>query len=139
MSKESQNHIIAHVRRCSKTPAKRPILSGNVPRLFAIVRVGWCTTGVNEPRHNIATPAVLPKLDHPICRKSERSRGLVPRFHHPSEQLSKPKVSGATKPTEGRILTVPATSLERRAPPPPGGRPRPGGSPAPAPANYGRS
>jgi hypothetical protein len=39
-----------YCRACSplfKTPAKRPIPSGNVSRLFAVVRVGWCTTGVS--------------------------------------------------------------------------------------------
>jgi hypothetical protein len=45
---QSQIHIIVDVRRCSEMPAKRPIRLHNASRLFAIVRVGWCTTGVNE-------------------------------------------------------------------------------------------
>jgi hypothetical protein len=43
---QSQSIIIVDVRRCSTSSAKRPIASGSIPRLFTVVRVGRCTTGV---------------------------------------------------------------------------------------------
>ena len=44
------------VRRCSKIPAKQPIRLYGASRLFAVVRVGWCTTGVNELRETPNLP-----------------------------------------------------------------------------------
>jgi hypothetical protein len=45
---QSQNLLIASVRSCSEIPAKQPIRLYVDSLLFAVVRVGWCTTGVNE-------------------------------------------------------------------------------------------
>jgi hypothetical protein len=47
---QSQNPIVAGVRYCSENPVKRRISSEHVSCLFAVVRVGWCTTGVQEVR-----------------------------------------------------------------------------------------
>ena len=47
---QSQIHDVAVVRRCSKIPANKHILSSRLSCVFVIIRMGWCTTGVNEPR-----------------------------------------------------------------------------------------
>ena len=49
---QSQIHNVVVVRLRSEIAAKWRILSENVSCSFAAVRVGWCTTGVNEPRRN---------------------------------------------------------------------------------------
>ena len=43
---DAPGDALVDVRRCSKMPAKRHVLSENVSWLFTDVRVGWCTTGV---------------------------------------------------------------------------------------------
>jgi hypothetical protein len=56
---QSQIHNVVVVRRCSKTPANWRIFSEYVSCLFAVVRVGWCTTGVNKSRRNTSAFAIL--------------------------------------------------------------------------------
>ncbi len=56
---QSQIQNVVVVRRCSKTPANKHIISSRLSCLFAVVRVGWCTTGVNELRRNTETFACL--------------------------------------------------------------------------------
>ena len=45
---QSQGPTIVDVCRCSKLPANNHILSSRLSCLFAVVRLGWCTTGVQE-------------------------------------------------------------------------------------------
>jgi hypothetical protein len=45
---QSQIHNVVAVRWCSEIAAKWRILSDNVSCPFAVVRMGWCTTGVHE-------------------------------------------------------------------------------------------
>src|SRR5215217_406833 len=47
---QSQSHNVAIVRQCSKSAAKSRIYLQEYSCMFAVVRVGWCTTGVNETR-----------------------------------------------------------------------------------------
>jgi hypothetical protein len=56
---QSQIQNVVVVRRCSKTAANKHILSSRLSCLFVVVRVGWCTTGVNELRRNTETFACL--------------------------------------------------------------------------------
>jgi hypothetical protein len=49
---QSQSTIIVYVRRCSKIPANNGILGLDLPYMFAVVRAGWCTTGVNGPQRS---------------------------------------------------------------------------------------
>jgi hypothetical protein len=58
---QSQIHNVVIVRRCSKTLANKHILSSRSSCLFADVRVGWCTTGVQDVRvigHVILLPGL---------------------------------------------------------------------------------
>jgi hypothetical protein len=58
---QSQIQNVVVVRRCSKTPANKHILSSRSSCLFADVRVGWCTTGVQDVRvigHVILLPGL---------------------------------------------------------------------------------
>jgi hypothetical protein len=58
---QSQIQNVVVVRRCSKTPANKHILSSRLSCLFADVRVGWCTTGVLDVRvigHVILLPGL---------------------------------------------------------------------------------
>ena len=43
---QSQIHTVVAVRYCSEIPAKQPIRLYDASQLFAVVPVGWCTTGV---------------------------------------------------------------------------------------------
>jgi hypothetical protein len=54
---QSQRTIIAGVRPCSKIPAKQSIRFWHASRLFTVVRVGWCTTGVRQTK-------VYPTAEH---------------------------------------------------------------------------
>src|SRR5918997_4641434 len=47
---QSQGTIVAGVRCCSERPAKSHICLRKYSPLLAIVRVGWCTTGVPQLR-----------------------------------------------------------------------------------------
>ena len=51
---QSQGAIVVYVHHCSKTPAKLHVFLTDVSCLFAIVRAGWCTTGVNGFWDNIS-------------------------------------------------------------------------------------
>ena len=44
----------ANVRRCSKIPANKHILSYKLSWLFAVVRPGWCQIGVNCRRSSLS-------------------------------------------------------------------------------------
>src|SRR5918998_5378705 len=55
---QSQATITAGVRGCSERPAKQPSRLYEVSQVFAIVRVGWCTTGANVFQRN--TPPTYP-------------------------------------------------------------------------------
>jgi hypothetical protein len=58
---QSQIRNVAVERHCSKTPANTYILFGRSSCLFAFVRLGWCTTGVQDVRvigHVILLPGL---------------------------------------------------------------------------------
>src|SRR5918998_3286384 len=61
---QSQIHNVVVVRRCSKTPANKHILTSALSCLFAVVRVGWCTTGVSETRESPFYTALQTMLSH---------------------------------------------------------------------------
>ena len=50
---QRQIRNVVAVRWCSEIPANKPILSGRLSWLFAVVRVGWCTTSVLEDKIEI--------------------------------------------------------------------------------------
>jgi hypothetical protein len=62
---QSQIYNFVAVRWCSEISAKWCILSEDVSCLFAVVRVGWCTTGVHEPWEARSYRAMQTMLSHP--------------------------------------------------------------------------
>src|SRR5215211_1353765 len=56
---QSQGHNVVVVRWRSQIPAKWRIFLQTCSCLFAVVRVGWCTTGVQEPNRNASSLASL--------------------------------------------------------------------------------
>jgi hypothetical protein len=46
---------VAVVRRCSKIPANKHILSCGLSWMFAVVRLAWCQVGVNYSHQRLFT------------------------------------------------------------------------------------
>jgi hypothetical protein len=59
---QSQGTIIVDVRQCSEIPAKLRVCFWKRSWVFAFVRLGWCTIGVNGSPRNIKATAVVHEL-----------------------------------------------------------------------------
>ena len=74
-----QCNYTAAVRQCLKTPAKQRVFLLGSPRLFAVVRVGWCTNGVLNAPHKTAELAPADQCASKVrgspsgCRLASRS------------------------------------------------------------------
>jgi hypothetical protein len=59
---QSQGTIIVDVRQCSEIPAKLRVCFWKRSWVFAFVRLGWCTIGVNGSSRNIKATAAVHEL-----------------------------------------------------------------------------
>src|SRR5215204_3120812 len=95
---QRQIRNVVAVRWCSEIPANKPILSGRLSWLFAVVRVGWCTTSVLEDEIEIH-----PLLLFEAFPANQPFFGVEPRGFEPltsavqRRQDTLPEVSGVCK------------------------------------------
>src|SRR5215212_8784244 len=76
---QSQSTIIARVRGCSKIPANYPIRLFDASPLFAVVRMGWCTTGVDDSQRKPWCCALVQDLQ--ACTRAKQNSNLRPTDH----------------------------------------------------------
>src|SRR4028118_913884 len=91
---QSQSAITVDVRCCSEIPAKSRIRLWKHSWMFAVVRVGWCTTGVHQPTRTDAE--ILASLYIALTTSGSRDLKLTSnRFVRRRGAIGRPIENGA--------------------------------------------